>query len=344
MTTRTIRRIWKVDDVLTDVTTAKLSDSTATYGVKRNDTSAVVVADGTSMTHVSTGVYEYTFTEPAAGLAYTGWVEFVYGGQTYRFEHDIPVLVGNATSMTVSYQDLLELIGRSFFGKRTGFSADETSDLDDIIKSGLQSVYRAHSWSFLRPLQSIVTVANTGTYNLPTGFDSIDDNLLTWPTGEGYYAPVPIVPWNDIRRKLTQDNVASRPLCAAIIAAEYDSAVGSKRQIIFYPTPDAVYTLSAVMRLRWTMIDDTHPYPIGGEIVADAITEACLAAAERLLDGAPGIHAEAFKEALAAAITQDKEATSPPTLGQDGGPIDMSGRQLSRAYDMGAVTFNGLTM
>jgi hypothetical protein len=141
-----------------------------------------------------------------------------------------------------------------------------------------------------------------------------------------------------------QDDTTGRPVCAAIISTEFQPAIGSRRQIVFYPTPDDAYTLSAVMRLRWTMIDATAPYPIGGEILAEAIAESCLAAGERMMDDAPGVHSEAFKEALVAAILQDKETTSPPTLGQDGGPLDLSGRQLSRGYAMGDVTFNGETM
>ena len=100
MGTRTITRNWKVDGVLTNVTTAKLSDAGATYGVKRNDNDAVVVADGTAMTNDSTGVYSYTFTEPADGLAYTAWVEFVYGGNTYRFEHDITATSASSARIT----------------------------------------------------------------------------------------------------------------------------------------------------------------------------------------------------------------------------------------------------
>jgi len=89
MSTVTIRRTFKVNGVLTDVTSAKLSDATGAYGVKRNDTDAVVVADGTDMTRTATGTYEYTFTEPASDLSYTAWVEFVYQGRTYRAEHDV---------------------------------------------------------------------------------------------------------------------------------------------------------------------------------------------------------------------------------------------------------------
>jgi len=47
MAVRTITKTWKVDDVLTNVTTAKLSDPTGTYGVKRNDLSASTVSGGT---------------------------------------------------------------------------------------------------------------------------------------------------------------------------------------------------------------------------------------------------------------------------------------------------------
>lgn len=70
--------------VLTTFDSVKLSDATGTYGVKRLDTDAVVVADDTAMTEVSTGVYTYTFTDPAAGLTYEYVIEAVYNGITTR--------------------------------------------------------------------------------------------------------------------------------------------------------------------------------------------------------------------------------------------------------------------
>ncbi len=85
----TIQEKFTIDGVLTDVTSVKLSDPTGAFGVKRNDTDAVVVADGTAMTKVSTGVYRHTFTEPALGLVYTYWVEWEYDGETHRDEHTI---------------------------------------------------------------------------------------------------------------------------------------------------------------------------------------------------------------------------------------------------------------
>lgn len=86
MSTTSFSQSFKVDNVLVDVTSAKLSDPTGAYGIKRNDTDAVIVADGTVLTHDSTGVYSYSFTDPADSLVYTAWVEFVYAGATYRRE------------------------------------------------------------------------------------------------------------------------------------------------------------------------------------------------------------------------------------------------------------------
>ena len=108
----TITRNWKVEGVLTSPTSMVLSDATGAYGVKRDDTDAVIVADGTAMTESSTGVFTYTFTEPAVGLSYTAWVEVVYGDNTYRFEHDIEA-VSSGSGDIVDIDDVKAIMGLS---------------------------------------------------------------------------------------------------------------------------------------------------------------------------------------------------------------------------------------
>ena len=83
----TLQKTFIIDGVLANVTSVKLSDPTSAYGVKRNDTDAVVVVDDTSMTNPSVGVYQYTFVEPTLDLEYTCWFEWVYGNETFREEH-----------------------------------------------------------------------------------------------------------------------------------------------------------------------------------------------------------------------------------------------------------------
>lgn len=84
MTTKTVQLRFDIAGTLTDVTSAVLRDATNTFGVRRTDTNVVIVASGTAMTHLSTGLYAYTFTEPEAGLNYEYVIEFIYLGITKR--------------------------------------------------------------------------------------------------------------------------------------------------------------------------------------------------------------------------------------------------------------------
>src|SRR5688500_6898523 len=136
MATRLIVKTWRVEGVVTNVTSAKLSDPTGTYGVKRNDTDAVVVADGTNMTNSATGVYEYSF-EDVQDVAYTAYVEFVYAGSTFHFEVDLAARADTGL-MVASYSSLLERVGHYLFGIRASFSSDQTTDIEECIKDGLR--------------------------------------------------------------------------------------------------------------------------------------------------------------------------------------------------------------
>lgn len=112
MSTVTIQETFKVNDILTDVTSVVLSDPTGTYGVKRDDTDETVVADSTAFTNTSTGVYSYEFTEPVgvSSITYTYWVEWVYEGETYRNEKTVlgatPALA--STRSTSKYVDWIK--------------------------------------------------------------------------------------------------------------------------------------------------------------------------------------------------------------------------------------------
>jgi hypothetical protein len=79
----TIRKTFEVASVPTDVTSF-------TLGVVRDDNDASVVTAGTAMTKIDTGVYEYTFTAPAAGLTYTAtYVITATNGSVYTLADTI---------------------------------------------------------------------------------------------------------------------------------------------------------------------------------------------------------------------------------------------------------------
>lgn len=115
MSTTTITKKFFIDAVLTNPTTAKMSDPTGAFGVKRNDNDAVVVADGTAMTQVSTGIYQHTWTDPAYDLTYTAWTEWVYAGETYRFEDQVT----GTTAVADGVQSSAQRVGQNLYATPT---------------------------------------------------------------------------------------------------------------------------------------------------------------------------------------------------------------------------------
>lgn len=180
MPERTISQEFRVGGVLTNADSVRLSDPTDTYGVQRNDTGAVVVDNNTAMTNPSTGVYEYTFTA-LTNVAYTAWVEFSYGGDTIFYEVSLPA-ISDDFGMVASYGLLMERVGHELFGIRSGFTADQTTDILQCIRDGLSYVYNAHDWSFFHPVKDVTTTApySTGTVTIDDGVVTLSGG--TWPS------------------------------------------------------------------------------------------------------------------------------------------------------------------
>lgn len=174
MATRLVSKTWKVEGVLTNVTTA-------TYGVVDGD-GVEVVADGTAMSSDETGVYYFSF-EDTVDTSYVATIVFVYSGATYTFEVDLDArsAVGD---MVASYSSLLERVGHFLFGIRSGYTSDQTSDIEECIKDGLHDVYAAHSWSFFRPMKEFTTTEpyETGTITVVDGVVTLseDGTFPTW--------------------------------------------------------------------------------------------------------------------------------------------------------------------
>lgn len=190
MSDRTIQPNFRWGDppALTNATAATLADAAGTYGIKRNDTNAVVVASGTALTNIGTGQYSHTFTDP--GVAMTAWVKWVYGGNTYYEEMDLAAST-DTTALTLTYDLLRREIGRFLgYGRDptawTGGS-DQVLDVADILRSGVRRVLTppplkgeryGHEWSFIRPTTSFST---TAPYS--TGTIGIVDGVVTLATG-----------------------------------------------------------------------------------------------------------------------------------------------------------------
>jgi len=183
---------------------------------------------------------------------------------------------------------------------------------------------------------------------LDASFEAIagDSDLTYYPDQNELYPPVRMRHDSAIRTWQQDDPYFDRPIYYSVRTVEFDSTVGSRKVLAFYPAPDAAYILRVPMILRPTMIDADNPYPVGGETLAVVITEACLAAAEHNLDDAEAVHNKRFVELLPLAIRADQEKSSPTSLGPDAprtGNFSTSNYWL-RSARIGAVSLDGTTL
>jgi hypothetical protein len=204
------------------------------------------------MTNASTGVYEYSF-EDVTGVSYTAYVEIVYLGITYHFEVDIPART-DSSGWAANYQNLLERVGHYLFGIRTGFSADQTSDIGDCMNDGMRRVYGAHDWSFLHPVADVVTTAPyaTGTIAIASGVVTLTGGTFpTWAASgvlkvsNRYYSVASRDSSTQITLDSTSVTVASgtsyelgRPEIE--LDAAFDS-IANDSDLTYYPSPDVWY-------------------------------------------------------------------------------------------------------
>jgi hypothetical protein len=193
-----------------------------------------------------------------------------------------------------------------------------------------------------------ITVATTYTigfcsYPLPTGVDGLEGRLTFPQSSTSGLESLEKVSEIEIRRRLARSSTPSRPQCYAETTKTFDPAVGSTRYVTFYPVPNSEYTLTAVGTLRPKMIDATNEYPLGGEVLAAVITESCLAAAEREMDDAEGVHCKNLPTLLEMAIQEDKDKASPDTIGVDRGHDRLRGHEHLHDPKILFNDFGGIT-
>jgi len=189
----------EVNETPTDVTSVILSDPTDTYGVKRDDTDASVVAAGTAMTKTATGVYEYSFTAPASGLDYTYYVEWVYDGETHSHQFTRKTSVSQITKT-----DIISFVNNALEASLSG------TDLDNEIQTCLNDLCNYNLLVETDESQSLVS----GDYVLeyPTRFKDLLNITLTDSSGN-VYAPLIALPGGheQYRELRDKDSSTGRP-------------------------------------------------------------------------------------------------------------------------------------
>ena len=201
-----------------------------------------------------------------------------------------------------------------------------------------------------------VTVASAAGFQLArpeialdATFDSVsnDSDLTYYPSAESWYPPVKWRHDATIRHLEGTNPEFDRPVFYSVRTVSFDPTVGSRKVLALYPAPDKVYTLRVPMILRPVLLDAVNLYPIGGEVLAQVMLEACLASAEVNFEEREHVHEKRFMELIGLAIREDQERSSPTSLGSDNprserrqfGILDYSYRL--REQRIGGLTLDG---
>lgn len=181
MSVLTLNESFKIDDEYIAVTSVKLSDPTGSYGVIRNDTSAVVVADSTAMTEESTGQYTYSFEQPADSLTYTYWVEWIYGGETFHDQHTVSGSAGadyHSTAQWMRKEDIVAWLAQEFLPLTL---ATPAATLRQIVDNAVR-YWNTHSGYKITTMFAVPTDGQAVTLN--TQFKSVvqvyPSSTTTW--------------------------------------------------------------------------------------------------------------------------------------------------------------------
>ena len=225
------------------------------------------------------------------------------------------------SSMKWTFGDIYKKVS-DYLGTGTSPSGTALTKAKDITFRGYMKFLfplnpkdsEIYTWSFLRQEFKIVTEANKFVYPLPDNFERFDQN------GKITYGPdenntfLTYVPLHKIHEHRNFSVASSEPFLYSIRTAAFDKVVGSKKELVLYPTPSAAYELIGYYIITPAKPESDGDFFIGGPLESDAILQCCLAVAENDEDEQMGVQTERAVEMLHTLIRKDS-GDSPDSVG-----------------------------
>ncbi|RLI86098.1 MAG: hypothetical protein DRP01_04930 [Archaeoglobales archaeon] len=172
----------------------------------------------------------------------------------------------------------------------------------------------SHEWSFIHETFTITTESGTADYDLPSNFRAVKEKRIYFPSNLERSAILERPP-SQIREWRTEYPYSSYPQYYAIEAKDHSASTGTAYQVMLYPTPDSVLTLTGTMLINLDKLSSTGTIPPGADEFANAITASVMAAAEFMHYGFRGPYWEEFLREVNEAIQRDLENHEPEIIG-----------------------------
>lgn len=220
------------------------------------------------------------------------------------------------SGLSIGLPELRQEVGFYLSYGRSGWSAEQTAEIDSIIQSGIRRVYyppalaeniAGHEWSWLRPTAALAIVAGEYDYDLPDDLSRVVGGFH-FPVTE-YRGEVVRVSLGRILEERAREGLAGAPRLYAERYKASNGSAGQRLEVLFYPKPDSAWTLTYEYEAYQGALDAMHPYPLGGMKLAELYIESCLAVAETRLNGdTSGLHRQQYEALLVDAISRDRKS------------------------------------
>lgn len=235
------------------------------------------------------------------------------------------------------------------------WSYDQQGMVDNLVQAGTDSFHmpdiipelksEMHVWTFLTPIATLTTVADTEDYDAPAAFGGIEGDFTYQTANEGYGA-IRVVGEEQIRiHKMTSPIQSGKPTHACTFAA-IDSDPGYQQNVYtirLWPKPDGEYILEYRYRIIANTMGGrgyTQSVALGVPIHRETLLMSCLRIAEeRIKLIVDGPMARRYRERLKTSISYDSNLNKPDFLGYNGDNSGSGRRDFNRAT---TVTVNSV--
>ena len=235
-------------------------------------------------------------------------------------------------------------------GTAANWSDAQSARLDEIIDTGLRQLYNPppvssprsplgvyqHEWKFLKISATLPTVADSSELALPDDFGLLDGGI-SFAGNEGTLSLIRTEPFQILQRRQTLTSSGTPTHFAIQAQSVKDLTTGQRFEIMFSPTPNAVYNLYFHYEVNANQLTSGLPYAPGGMQHSETIKASCLDVAEREEKHEEGIQHTHWMRQLQASIELDKKAMRGTNLGINTDP----GRLNFVRSRTGTVSYNG---
>jgi len=245
-----------------------------------------------------------------------------------------------------TYAELRQEIGWWFgYGRdSSAWTVSQQAEIAAALRDGLRLFLqppilpghiKAHRWSFLKPLTTITTVANTADQDLTTGLGVIGPLTFSGDSADEANGPIEIVSQAMIRQMRNDGpDTPGPPMYLAIVPKLGNQQSPQAWTLMWYPTPDAAYTISYQYNLNSVALDATADDPVGGNEHGRTLLAACLAQAEFAREDKRGSRWEDFLVQLQTSVSIDLQLNQKQTLGRMQNPAaPLRRRKFDGIYD-----------